>query len=326
MLQIFRNHNPYVVILLIVVTIVLKFYYLTHPLPVIVLEHQGIWDLLTNWLGWQNGSPLFFTFLALLNVLGQAIYLNKIVLSAQLYQYKTYLPAFSYVLLTSFMPEWNYLSVYMLSNWFVLGLFANVVKLGDTADARKLIFNSGIMVAMAAIMVASNAFLIFILIVGMVVLRSFRLSEWMLLLLGALTPFYFTLGTLFLLDQLPFFTQLFSLDLMVLPDLSAFSLQEILLPIIVIGFYLLLGMWSLNTMSSKMLVQVKKLWIIIIAAFFISTLAGFFNVSEGFYAWISALLPLSIIFATLWYASYRKWVLDILFYLGIAFSLFLQWM
>lgn len=326
MLQIFRNHNPYVVILLIVITLVLKFYYLSNPLPVIVLEHQGIWSMLTNWLGWQGSGPMFFAFLALLNVLGQALFLNKIVLDANLYQYKTYLPAFSYVLLTSFVPEWNYFSVYMLSNWFVLGLLSNVIRLGDAADARKLIFNSGLMVAMATVMVASHIFLILILVVGMFVLRSFRFSEWMLLLLGALTPFYFTLGVLFLFDQLPFFSQLFSLDLMELPDFSTFSLTEIWLPIIVLGIYMLLGMWSLNTMTSKMLVQVKKLWIIIIAAFFISTLSGFFNVSDGFHAWISALLPLSIIFATLWYASYRKWVLDILFYLGIAFSLYLQWM
>lgn len=323
--RIFKNYNPYVVILLIVLTLVMKFYYLVHPQSVIVFEHQPIWTYLTEAFNWQGNYPLFFTFLALLNIFGQALFLNKIVIYAQLYPYKTYFPAFSYILLTSLFPDWNYLSVYVLSNWFVLGLFYNLIKLGEAEDGRKLIFNSALMVSMATLMVTSNMFLLLILIVGILMLRSFKLTDWLLLLVGVLTPFYFTIAGLFLLDQMSFVNNIFSLDLMELPSLASFSSRQIWTPIIAIAIFTLWGFMVLNRISTHMLVQVKKLWLLLITASIIAVFGGFFNVSDGFYAWISALLPLSIIFTTVWYSSYRKWILNLLFYLGIAFALYLQW-
>lgn len=325
MLRIFKNYNPYIVLLLLLGTIVLKFHYLVYPSSVIVLEHQGIWDFLTSQLQWQGNFPVFFTLIAILNLVGQSLFLNKIVLQAQLFPFKSYLPALSFLMISNLIPDWNYLSIYLLSNWFVLGLLNSIVKLGYVEDARLLIINSGLMVGLATLMVASNVFLLLILITSMLLLRTFKLSEWLLLLMGLLLPYYFTLSVLYLTDELHLFSQLFALDLMEMPELKTYEWRSIWLPIGFITVFSLLGLWVLHTKSAKMLIQVKKLWMLIISSVLIITLGGFFNVSDGFYAWITALLPLSIIFTMVWYADYKKWLMELLFLMALSITLYIQW-
>lgn len=296
-----------------------------HPASVVVLEHQGIWDFLTEQFRWQGNYSVGFTLLAIINLIGQSLFLNKIVIRAQLFPFKSYLPALTFLMFSNLIPEWNYLSIYLLSNWFVLGLLNNTIKLGYEEDVRLIIINSGLMVGLATLMVASNVLLLIILVVYMLVLRTFKWAEWVLLLLGLLIPYYFTLGVLLLMDELHRFPNLFAMDLMQLPELKDYNSYNISWVMSYVGFFLLLGLWVLHTKSSKMLIHVKKLWWLIICSAVISVLAGFFNVSDGFYAWISALLPLSIIFTMVWYADYKKWMMEILFFIALASSLYIQW-
>jgi len=88
---------------------------------------------------------------------------------------------------------------------------------------------------------------------------------------------------------------------------------------------LLMSLFVLNSLSIRMLMQVKNVWFLNLLAVLIFIVAGIFNLSQGFSVWLPALLVLSIIFTNIWYSSARKWILSTVFYLSIIITLLLQW-
>ena len=115
------------------------------------------------------------------------------------------------------------------------------------------------------------------------------------------------------------------LDLMKFTLLEGLDPMGLFLPLFFLLFLLLLGLFYLNKFSDKMIMQTKKTWGIILIFLFISLIDGFFNVSDGFYAWLSSLFPLSLIFTNLWFEAKKPWISGIIFYLFIAVIIYLQW-
>ncbi len=80
MLNLFRSYNPYSVIALFFVAIFLKLAILIHlEMPYVIGESQVLWLKLAGFLKViLGGSSFLITFFALVNLFGQAIFLNRI--------------------------------------------------------------------------------------------------------------------------------------------------------------------------------------------------------------------------------------------------------
>jgi hypothetical protein len=323
-LKLFRNHNPFAVIALFGVAVCLKLSFLIHPEIVPVLPQQVVWGKVIGLLHSLSIHSAFgFTFLALINIVGQALYLNKIALSCHLFNHNTYLPALSYVLITSLLPDWNYFSALLLANWFILAALDGIMKLYAHQDPRKLLFNTGCLFSLSILLVSSGVFFILLFFIALAILRPFKISEWVMALLGLCTPFYFLAGILFLFGKLLLLTKIFTIGLpQHLWQDASIDIYIVFTSLLVL---LLCGAYYLNLYSSRMLIQIKKSWAIIIATFSISLAVRFFNVLDGFYAWLPAMLPLSLIFTNLWIERKRSWFPKIIFYLFVVAILFVQW-
>lgn len=325
MLNIFRNYNPFSVIALFVLALFLKLAILIHPEAVFVAnQSQIMWLKLSSFLQViLGGSPFLITFFAICNIFGQAIFLNSIANRHHLFPKSNYFPALTYILITSLFKDWNYLSAALISNWLILAMLSSMLKLYAVADARKQIFNIGCFISLTAMLVFPNVVFILLLLLALAILRPFKVAEWLVGLLGILTPFYFLAGILYLSNDL---------DLMKRMIAIGFSLPSKMdnAPVILTGIAMLIimivtGIYYLNIFMSRMLFQNKKWWWVIFGCFFISLIAGIFTVAKGYNQWMAFLIPGSFVIANAWFEERKKWVTNVLFYLFVAVIVFAQW-
>jgi hypothetical protein len=324
-LNIFRNYNPYSVIVLFLLALFLKLAALIHPEAVSAInQHQIVWLKLNHFLQTILGNSSFLISLfAICNLFGQAIFLNQIGNRHHLFPKSNYLPALTYILVTSLFKDWNYLSAALIGNWFLLFMLSSMLKLYATTDGGKQIFNIGCFISLAALLVLPDIFFIALLLFALAILRPFKAAEWMVALLGILTPFYFLAGILYLTDDLPLMKHMFTIGLA-----FPFKIQH---PVVIItafsGLVLMLiaGLYYLNNFMSRMLFQNKKWWWVILAGFFVSLIAGTFTVAKGYSQWMPVLIPGSFVIANAWFEERKKWVTTVLFYLFLAVVIFAQW-
>lgn len=325
MLNIFRNYNPFSVIALFVLALFLKLAILAHPEAVFVASQSQIVSLkLSSFLQVVLGSsPFLITFFAVCNIFGQAIFLNSIANRHHLFPKSNYFPALTYILVTSLFKDWNYLSAALISNWLILAMLSSMLKLYAVADARKQIFNIGCFISLTAMLVFPNVVFILLLLLALAILRPFKVAEWLVGLLGILTPFYFLAGILYLGNDLELMKRMIAIG---------FSLPNKIdnAPVILSGISMLIimivtGIYYLNIFMTRMLFQNKKWWWVIFACFFISLIAGIFTVAKGYNQWMAFLIPGSFVIANAWFEERKKWVTNVLFYLFVAVVIFAQW-
>lgn len=325
MLNIFRSFNPYSVFALFLVAIIFKLAFLVHPdMPYHVADSQYVWLKLSGFFESMLGHSAFLlTFFALVNIFGQAIYLNRIANTHHLFPKASYLPAMGYVLITSLFKDWNYLSAALISNWLLLGMLSGMLQLYASPDARKKIFNIGCYISLTGMLVFPNMAFIVLLLLALAVLRPFKLSEWMVGLLGLLTPVYFLAGVLFLADDLPLLTKMVSIGFSLPAKLQYPGI--VLTAFSIILLLLITGVYYLNIFMSRMLIQNKKWWYVVIFSFFISIIAGVFTVAKGYNQWMAVLIPATFIISNTWFEERRKWLPRVFIYLLAGVIIFVQW-
>lgn len=324
MLKLFKTASPYSVIALFVVALCLKLKYLAYPSDIIVLPDQVLWTYLVEFLYSIFGkAPFGYTFLAVTNIVLQGLFLNKISRNFNLFPNDSYLPAFTYIILSSFFADWNYLSAFLIGNWFILASMYQLLNLYAKGNPEKSIFNIGLFIILATLLVFPNILYILLFFAGLAILRPFQIREWAMAFLGIFTPIYFLLAILFLSDHMLLLAEMvpFSFNL---PEWKG-NLINLYIPLGTAFLFFLIGLSYLMKFSSRMLIQTKKTWGVILIAFVLSCFVSFLSIWEGLYTFLSVLLPFSLIFANLWFEERKTWTTKVVFYILIAVVLFGQW-
>jgi hypothetical protein len=109
---IFRANNPLNTFLLFLYGLLLKFAWLLHPQIPVIHKSNGFlfYDIIESARPYLDAFPKSWFFMAYLLIFSQAVSLNQIITRRRMMQKPNYLPAMSYLLITSFFPEWNVLS------------------------------------------------------------------------------------------------------------------------------------------------------------------------------------------------------------------------
>jgi hypothetical protein len=324
-LQIFKNYSPYAVMMLFIATILLKLGVILHPEPIFVAsQSQIIWQKIADFLhSILGGSSFLITFFAVLNLFGQSIFLNKIANDHHLFPKSTYLPAITYLMVTSLFKEWNYLSGALINNWLVLAILSGVLKLYATEDARKHIFNIGCFISLSSFIIFPSFLYIILLLIALAVLRPFKVSEWMVGLLGLLTPYYFLVGILYLTDSLPLLQKVLAIDFSLTKPTS--NIEVIATAAVFFVIILVIGTFYLNYYMDRMLFQYKKWWWVTLCCFIISIVIGMFTLAKSYNQWMMILPVASLMIANTWFEERKNWFKLVCFYLFIAIIIFTQW-
>ena len=145
-------------------------------------------------------SYVIQSFLLLVN----AVFLNAVFNSHEFLDKNTYIISLIYVVLTPMFVPLNHLSPVLLAHFFVIATLGVLFHLKPNSDGKITIFNAGILMSLALILLPYLTVLIPIMLVMIVIIRPFNWREFFICLAGLSVPLIYYFSYLFLSEQLAF--------------------------------------------------------------------------------------------------------------------------
>jgi hypothetical protein len=321
---IFKQKNPFNFLLLFLFGLLIKLPLFTHPRSPIVKDHDGaFYKAILQFL--QPGgakNPLLCSILTFGLLYLQAIILNRFMNNQRMLNRQNFLPAMSYMLVTSLLPEWNQFSAPLLVNTFLLLILSGLFRVYNLQQAKGVIFNNGFLLGIASfIFFPSIAFIIWIFL-AMMLMRPFKLNEWVLCLIGITTPVYFYAIYLFLTDQWSWYALLPKLNIG-FPDIKQSIWFAGSLLLLVIPF--LTGAWYIQDNLRKMLINIRKAWSLFLLYLLAAVLVPFLQTSENFESWILVAVPFAAFHACAYMFTVWRLIPLLFFWVTAAFILYYQY-
>ena len=188
MLSLFRTNQFAANILLIFYVLLLRGTVFFIPQEVITPSHPGILsDIVFNWLGPQG---ILSDTIALVLVLFQAFLLNVIIAKYRLARNVSLYPGLFYLLIVSAFPDFLHLSPVLMANTFILFALYELFDCYKKYEASGELYNVGLWLGVAILFYFSTIILVVFVLIGMNILRSFKLRELLIFLAGLITPFW----------------------------------------------------------------------------------------------------------------------------------------
>ncbi len=323
MLHLVRNNSPYTVIILFIVTLLVKLQALSHPALPVVQEHHVLFSAVVGFFNFFfRNSAFAFTMLAAIMLYGQAIYLNAVSVKHRLQAKPTYVVAFLYILLTSLYPPFSSFSETLLVNWCLIAGIDMLLGFHQAAQPRKHIFNTGFVLSIAGILHFQAVAYLLLLFVVLLMLRTFNVGEWIVGIVGYLTPFYLYTAILFLVDKLP--------TLKLWPEIGMSLPRNISNPLYLIGtvvgvvILFFSGIYMLQGYMPKASVYMRRMWSSIAAFLFMSIAVAIGTDISETSIWLVAMPALSLIIAPALSVEKTKWFSNFAFYFSLLLVLFCQ--
>lgn len=324
MLHLFRNKSPYTVLILLITALVLKSRVLGHPQVPVQIEGYFFYNSILRLLDFiAQGNAFFYTFLSVVMLFLQGLYLNFITNKHRLFMRPTYFPAFVYILFSSIHPAFNYFSVPTLVNWCMLIGLDICLGFNHSVNPRKNLFNSALAISLAGLLHFSGVGFLLVFIGALLLLRPFNTGEWIVGAMGYLTPFYFAAGILFIADMLPAFAAWPNLDMVMMRDIK----YPIYLSLVAGGVAVLLGacLYAMQQQMPKATIYVRRSWIVVMLYLIVSILVAMLGDIHVNNAWILTIPPLSLFIAQGLMLEKSKWFSNFIFYFLIILVLACQW-
>lgn len=321
MVSIFREKSAISVFWLLAISIIIHGHFIVAP-PQVIANDNDVWTkALLQPLATLPSVViiLLYHLIIIVQALRLSVVLNNLRLFPKLY----FIPALCYLFLTALYPPWNNITPALLINFFVLWLFVLLAKLYSPAPSKPLIYNVGFLTGFIALLYPPALFLLPASFFAMALLRAFRLHEWMILLLGILTPAYLLATFFFLADQLPSFTG-------VLPRfhwhfIALGNSYPLLIACAAGGLLIVSGIIAWQANIGRMIIQTRRCWSLLLWLFLLSIPLLFGLQGEDTSAWLLGVLPAAALGSNLFVYSKNELLQNVLFWLLVAVIIFNNW-
>lgn len=324
MVGIFKQKNPGNAFILLLYAIALKFPFFVHPEKPIANEGDNyIFNIIVKFLApFGNNAPVIYTFLAFILLFTQATLLNRIGNSLKLFPRTNFLMGMSYILVTSLVHEWNLFSAPLLVNSLLIWIWYRLTNLYNNPNPKTAIFNVSMLVGVLPLIYSPAVVFLILLMFALVVTRPFRVTEWLVALLGFTTPYYFLFVILFLNNQWNWSKVVPAISFH-LPKLPASLWITGGITFMVIPF--LMGSWYAQANLGKMLIQMRKSWSLLLAFLIATMLIIMLNPGTNYLHWLPVVVPLAAFHAAAYYYLPGRWFPSLLQWVIFIFAIMLNY-
>jgi hypothetical protein len=313
MVFLFRDRSDINLLFLVVLSILVHFHFYWEAPIVIANPSDGLLAyLLFHYI--QPLPPLALMVLFHVIVIVQALRLNILLSRFKMFQQVSYLPAFTFVLLTALFPFWDAISSGLIANALIIWILVKLNRLYDQTQPKTLEFNIGLIVGCSILLYEPIAILIPVVVFALTIIRPFRLAEWLVLIMGILLPFYFIFTYVFLTDSAAAFTA-FLPKLDWKNPLASIDIK-VAIALVFITIQLLIGIYFWQVQQNRNIIQVRKYWGVMLLTLFLTLFQPIIFSSQALYASAIVLAPLSS-FICYGYASPKQLLLpNVLFWIS----------
>jgi Family of unknown function (DUF6427) len=314
---VFKSNNPYNTFLLLVYGLLLKLQMFGHPeVPVPRLTDGFLFKaLLFQLSGVGKNLPVIYPLITFLLLFTQAITLNRLVNDQRLMQKSNYLTAMGYLLITSLFVEWNVLSAPLIINTLLIWVWSSMGRLHNDHNPKTTLFNIGIAIGLSSFFYFPSLAFAALIVFGLLVTRAFKVSEWVVALLGIIAPYYFLLAYVFISDK----WQGYRFPGVELTFPRFYESRWALAAIIIVLFTSVTGLFYIQQNFRRQLVQARKSWNLIFLYLLIALFIPFLNASHSFIYWILCAVPIAVIAGAGFLYPTKKWFPLVLHWLMVAF-------
>ena len=323
MTGIFRANNPLNTFLLFVYGLLLKSAWFINPQIPIVQKSDGFLfnDILIFIKPTFDAWPISYSIVSYLLIFTQAVSFNHYMNSRKLMQKNNYLPAMSYLLITSLFIDWNLLSAPLVINTLLIWVWSRLTDLYKSQHVKSTLFNVGLAIGICSFFYFPSLAFILMVIFALLFTRAPKVAEWLMPIIGVFTTFYFLFSYLFLTNRLyrfslPGFTIAY-------PPLTEKNIVYAIMGIVVL--LTIVGMYYVQATSSKQVVQVRKSWTLLLLYLIVAIIIPFINTSPNFAYWIIAVVPASAFVASAFFYPRIRWIPMVLHWVLVAFVIYMQY-
>lgn len=324
MTGIFRQKTPANLLLLLIMGILIKLPMFIRPyMPGIGSSDGFLYKALLDTLfAWQKHMPLLFPLLAFSLLYIQAVMLTRFINAQRMMNKPNYLPGMAYLLITSFLPEWNYFSAPLLVSTILLLILFILFSTYNQPVAKGKIFNIGLLLGLAcAFFVPSLLFAVWVFL-ALAVMRPFRINEWLICLLGITTPYYFY--AVYIIIQGNGDWSALLPDIAVgLPAVKQSVWLAIAVLLVMVPF--LSGGYYVQENLRRMLIHVRKGWSLLLLYLLTAFLLPFVHTGYTFETWVLVLVPMAAFHACTYLYSRPAIYSLVLFWASVIFILVWQY-
>lgn len=322
MVALFKDRSPAAVFWLIILSVIVHSHFFVDAPVVHSTPGTGyLSDILINYV--TQLSPGFIVFIYHAFVLLQALRLNHLFTDHRMYSRGNYLAAMVYILLTGIFTEWDNLTPALIINTTLIWFFAKTVYLYNSSNPKTLLFNIGLLTGISIILYHPAALLVPVALFALMVLRSFIISDCLVLLMGVVFPFYLLASYLYLTDRLVLIKNYIPLWQLNLPYVQYKLVFSITIAIVIV--ILLVGLFYWQQENRRLLIQVRKNWVVLLAMFFVLLPLPFISKNAGIESLILCIVPASPLIAKGFFGPKKNTVPALMFWLLVSLAIVKNW-
>lgn len=324
MIGIFKQKNPGNALLLLLYAMVLKFPMFLHPVKPVVQDGDNyIYKIVLRFLESITGNAsIIFSVIAFLLLFTQATLLNRIASNIKLLPRPNFLVGMAYLLATTLMKDWSQFSAPLLVNSLLIIAWYKMIGLYNNPKPKTSIFNVAVLTGVLPLIYSPAVAFILLLLVALLLTRPLRITEWLIGLLGIITPYYFLFVILYLTSQWDV-NQIIPVVTFHLPKLPG-SLW-ITGGIILLVLPFLLGGYFVQANLNKMLIHVRKAWSLLLLFLMVSLLIILFNPGTTYLHWMLIVVPITAFHAATYFYINARWFALLLHWVIFAFAVLLNY-
>lgn len=326
MVSIFRSYHPAVLFLLLLYLVLLRMFLFAEPVVFRIPENTNLLSELTykGLLAFIGDRNFIFHVISALLVFFQALYFNYLINYYKIMSKSSYLPAFSFLLVSSLFSEFTLLTSALIANTFLLFALAKVFAWYKKEKVTAAVFDTAFLISIASLFFFPYILFFLFVIVSLAILRPFSLRNYLIAMVGLLIPYYFIGVYFFWVGELPQF-----IDSLVISELRfntkviERSTRMLVLGIPVIGVITWTALFIQSNLF-RMVVQVRNYLIVFVSFFMVGILTLLVQFKGELYHFVWLTIPAGLAFAFFFTELKRRWVAEIVHLFLVLAILFFQ--
>jgi hypothetical protein len=264
---------------------------------------------------WLEAAPFISTVITIFLLYFQALILNAVAGMNRLVERNQLIVAAIYILMMSSTQILVQPHIFILINFFIILQFNTILRFYGRSEPFGVLFDAGLIAGISTLFFYPSIVFLLIIFYALITFRFFRWREWVIPVIGFLTPFLFAATWFFWFDQLTNKTQIwmdqFRFSLPVFPGLTP---AEWLIPAL-FALLFIMGLVKIFQRANESTVDIRKKYRVTFFLLLIAVAIQFLPLIDIRLQGAVALVPLSVMLAS--YVSVVKTTL----FVELIFSL-----
>lgn len=322
MVALFKDRSPATIIWLFLLSFIVHSHFIVDLPEITNTANNG---LLSVWINRYAPvlNPVVRIVIYHVLVVIQALRLNFLFNDNRMYSRPTFLAAMVYILLTGIFREWSNLTPALFENILVIWLFAKTVRLYNSQNPKTLIFNIGLLIGASVILYHPSALLILAAFFALLVVRPFIITEWLVLLMGVISPYYFLASYLYLTDRIGTIEEYIPEWGINIPHTVISPIFFVTVALIVI--ILITGVLYSQQETRRLLIQVRKNWVVLSVMLYVMLPIPFINIDAGIDSLLLWIVPASPYMAKAFLGPKKNTMPNLMFWSLLALAVLKNW-